>query len=195
MRQAKMTRKTTETQVSVEICLDGTGKCKVETGVGFFNHMLEQLGRHSLIDLNIQANGDLHIDDHHCVEDVGITLGDALCEALGDKRGICRYGSCSLPMDDAWVDVALDLSGRPFLNWNIDFQSEKIGNFDSDLVREFFQALAVHGGISLHVQARSGFNSHHLAEASFKSMARALRMAITTDSRVGEKIPSTKESL
>ena len=195
MRQARMTRKTTETQVSVEICLDGTGKCKVETGVGFFNHMLEQLGRHSLIDLNIQANGDLHIDDHHCVEDVGITLGDALCEALGDKRGICRYGSCSLPMDDAWVDVALDLSGRPFLNWNIDFPSEKIGNFDSDLMREFFQALAVLGGISLHVQARSGFNSHHLAEASFKSLARALRIAITTDSRVGEKIPSTKESL
>ena len=163
--------------------------------VGFFDHMLDQLSRHSLIDITVRAKGDLHIDDHHTVEDVGITLGQALTQALGDKRGIRRYGSCLLAMDDAQIRCALDLSARPFLIWNVDFPTSSIGTFDTELVREFFQALSTHGGITLHVDALHGFNSHHIAEAAFKSVARALREAVETDPRKADAIPSTKGAL
>jgi len=164
MRSTTLTRSTAETNVTVEINLDGTGAYDNQTGVGFFDHMLDQLARHSLIDMTIRATGDLHIDDHHTVEDVGITLGQALAKALGDKRGIRRYGSCLLPMDDALVRTALDLSARPFLIWNLDLPTPKIGSFDTELVREFFQALSTHGGITLHVDMLHGINSHHIAE-------------------------------
>jgi imidazoleglycerol-phosphate dehydratase len=156
--------------------------------------MLDQLSRHALIDLDVRATGDLHIDDHHTVEDVGIAIGQALTRALGDKRGIRRYGECALPMDDAQVRCALDLSGRPYLVWNVTFPTAKIGTFDTELVREFFQAMATHGGITLHVDMVHGINSHHIAEAAFKSVARALRMAVEADPR-SDAIPSTKGSL
>ncbi|WP_336098491.1 imidazoleglycerol-phosphate dehydratase HisB [Roseovarius sp. CH_XMU1461] len=195
MRRATITRKTAETDISVEINLDGTGRYDNETGVGFFDHMLDQLARHSLIDMTLRCTGDLHIDDHHTVEDVGIALGQALAEALGDKRGIRRYGACLLPMDDALVRCALDLSGRPFLVWNLDLPTQKIGTFDTELVREFFQALSTHGGITLHVDMLHGVNSHHIAEAAFKSVARALRDAVDTDPRKSDAIPSTKGAL
>tara|TARA_R100001086_G_scaffold97718_2_gene48616 strand:- start:400 stop:987 length:588 start_codon:yes stop_codon:yes gene_type:complete len=195
MRRATITRKTAETDISVEINLDGTGRYDNETGVGFFDHMLDQLARHSLIDMALRCTGDLHIDDHHTVEDVGIALGQALAEALGDKRGIRRYGACLLPMDDALVRTALDLSGRPFLVWNLDLPTQKIGTFDTELVREFFQALSTHGGITLHVDMLHGVNSHHIAEAAFKSVARALRDAVDTDPRKSDAIPSTKGAL
>ena len=157
--------------------------------------MLDQLSRHALIDMTVRCEGDLHIDDHHTVEDVGIALGQALTQALGDKRGIRRYGACLLPMDDALVRTALDLSGRPYLVWNVLLPTPKIGTFDTELVREFFQALATHGGITLHIDALHGFNSHHIAEAAFKSVARALREAIETDPRKSDAIPSTKGAL
>ena len=195
MRRATITRKTAETDISVEINLDGTGRYDNETGVGFFDHMLDQLARHSLIDMTLRCTGDLHIDDHHTVEDVGIALGQALAEALGDKRGIRRYGACLLPMDDALVRTALDLSGRPFLVWNLDLPTQKIGTFDTELVREFFQALSTHGGITLHVDMLHGVNCHHIAEAAFKSVARALRDAVDTDPRKSDAIPSTKGAL
>ncbi|GAA6149053.1 imidazoleglycerol-phosphate dehydratase HisB [Pseudooceanicola nitratireducens] len=195
MRSAKISRKTAETDIEVILSLDGTGHYDNQTGVGFFDHMLDQLARHSLIDMTIRCKGDLHIDDHHTVEDVGIAIGQALTQALGDKRGIRRYGSCLLPMDDALVRCALDLSGRPFLVWNVDLPTQKIGTFDTELVREFFQALATHGGITLHVDALHGLNSHHIAEAAFKSVARALREAVETDPRKGDAIPSTKGML
>ena len=195
MRTAKITRKTAETNITVEINLDGTGAYDNQTGVGFFDHMLDQLARHSLIDMTVRASGDLHIDDHHTVEDTGIALGQALVEALGDKRGIRRYGACLLPMDDALVRTALDLSARPFLIWNVDLPTPKIGTFDTELVREFFQALSTHGGITLHVDALHGINSHHIAEAAFKSVARALREAVETDPRKSDAIPSTKGAL
>jgi imidazoleglycerol-phosphate dehydratase len=195
MRRAKIARKTAETEISVEINLDGTGVYANETGVGFFDHMLDQLARHALIDLTIAATGDLHIDDHHTVEDVGITLGQALAEALGDKRGIRRYGAFTLVMDEARVDAALDLSARPFLVWDVDFPTPKIGTFDTELVREFFQALSTHGGITLHVTKQAGVNSHHIAEAAFKAVARALREAVEPDPRRADAIPSTKGAL
>ena len=195
MRTATLTRTTAETDVTVTINLDGAGTYKNATGVGFFDHMLDQLARHSLIDMEISAKGDLHIDDHHTVEDVGITLGQALTQALGDKRGIRRYGSCLLPMDDALVRCALDLSARPFLIWNVALPTAKIGSFDTELVREFFQALSTHGGITLHVDMLHGLNSHHIAEAAFKSVARALREAVEVDPRKAEDIPSTKGAL
>ena len=195
MRKAAINRKTAETDISVEIDLDGTGSYDNQTGVGFFDHMLDQLARHSLIDMTIRATGDLHIDDHHTVEDTGIALGQALTQALGDKRGIRRYGACLLPMDDALVRAALDLSGRPYLVWNADLPTPKIGAFDSELVREFFQAFATHGGITLHVDALHGLNSHHIAEAAFKAVARALREAVETDPRKSGDIPSTKGAL
>ena len=195
MRRSTLTRTTAETDITLEINLDGTGSYDNETGVGFFDHMLDQLSRHSLIDLKVRAKGDLHIDDHHTVEDVGITLGQALTQALGDKRGIRRYGSCLLAMDDAQIRCALDLSARPFLIWNVDFPTSSIGKFDTELVREFFQALSTHGGITLHVDALHGFNSHHIAEAAFKSVARALREAVETDPRKADAIPSTKGAL
>ncbi|MCF3593796.1 imidazoleglycerol-phosphate dehydratase HisB [Rhodobacteraceae bacterium LMO-12] len=195
MRSASVTRKTAETEISVEIALDGSGAYDNQTGVGFFDHMLDQLARHSLIDMKIRCTGDLHIDDHHTVEDVGIALGQALTRALGDKKGIRRYGSCLLPMDDTLVRSALDLSGRPFLVWSLDLPTQKIGTFDTELVREFFQAFSTHGGITLHVEALHGLNSHHIAEAAFKSVARALRDAVETDPRKGDAIPSTKGTL
>ncbi|MCK0169646.1 imidazoleglycerol-phosphate dehydratase HisB [Aliiroseovarius sp. S1123] len=195
MRRATITRKTAETAISVELNLDGTGQYDNQTGVGFFDHMLDQLSRHSLIDMTIRAEGDLHIDDHHTVEDTGIAIGQALVEALGDKKGIRRYGECHLPMDDAQVRAALDLSARPFLIWNVEFAAPKIGNFDTELVREFFQALATHGGITLHIDQIHGFNAHHVAEAAFKAVARALRVAVETDPRKADAIPSTKGAL
>jgi len=195
MRTAKITRKTAETDIAVDIGLDGAGTYDMDTGVGFFDHMLDQLARHSLIDMTVRATGDLHIDDHHTVEDCGIALGQALAAALGDKRGIRRYGECHLAMDDALVRCSLDLSGRPFLVWNVDFPTAKIGTFDTELVREFFQAFSTHGGITLHVDALHGINSHHIAEAAFKSVARALRSAVETDPRKADAIPSTKGAL
>jgi imidazoleglycerol-phosphate dehydratase len=195
MRSARVTRKTAETDISVEITLDGTGSYDNRTGVGFFDHMLDQLARHSLIDMTIRCAGDLHIDDHHTVEDVGIALGQALAQALDDKRGIRRYGACLLPMDDALVRAALDLSGRPYLVWNVALPTDKIGTFDCELVREFFQAFSTHGGITLHVEALAGINSHHIAEAAFKAVARALREAVESDPRKSDAIPSTKGSL
>ena len=195
MRQAEITRKTAETQIEVRVNLDGTGVYDNQTGVGFFDHMLDQLSRHSLIDMTIRAKGDLHIDDHHTVEDTGIAIGQALTQALGDKRGIRRYGSFLLAMDDAQVRTALDLSARPFLIWNVDFPTQKIGTFDTELVREFFQALSTHGGITLHVDALHGINSHHIAEAAFKSVARALREAVEPDPRMSGVLPSTKGAL
>ena len=195
MRSAKITRQTAETDITVEINLDGTGVYDNQTGVGFFDHMLDQLARHALIDMTVRATGDLHIDDHHTVEDTGIALGQALSEAMGDKRGIRRYGSCLLPMDDALVRAALDLSARPYLVWNVDLPTAKIGQFDTELVREFFQAFATHGGITLHVDALHGLNSHHIAEAAFKAVARSLRDALEVDPRKSDAVPSTKGTL
>ncbi|ABD55705.1 imidazoleglycerol-phosphate dehydratase HisB [Jannaschia sp. CCS1] len=195
MRTAQITRKTAETDISVEINLDGTGTYDNLTGVGFFDHMLDQLARHALMDMTVRCAGDLHIDDHHSVEDVGIALGQALTQAMGDKRGIRRYGECVLPMDDARVACALDLSGRPFLVWDVEMPTAKIGTFDTELVREFFQAFATHGGITLHLTQAAGVNSHHIAEAAFKATARALRDALEVDPRTADAIPSTKGSL
>ena len=192
MRASTVERTTTETSIQVRIDLDGNGTCECASGIGFLDHMLEQFGKHSMIDLSVHAKGDLDIDDHHTVEDVGIVLGQAFSDAVGDKAGIRRYGSCQLPMDDAWIDVALDISGRAFLNWDVAMPRAKIGSFDSELIREFFQAFAVNGGITLHATKRSGFNTHHIAEATFKAVARALRMAVEPDPRNSSEIPSTK---
>lgn len=194
MRKARITRKTAETEIGVEVVLDGTGDYDMRTGIGFFDHMLDQLARHSLIDMTVRATGDLHIDDHHTVEDTGIALGQALRDALGDKAGIRRYGECSLPMDDTLVRAALDLSGRPYLAWDVTLPTDKIGKFDTELVREFFQALSTHSGMTLHVDCVRGVNSHHIAEATFKAVARALRMAVEPDPRA-QGIPSTKGAL
>ena len=195
MRRASISRTTAETTIEVEVNLDGSGIYNCQTGVGFFDHMLDQLARHSLIDITVRADGDLHIDDHHTVEDTGIALGQALSQALGDKKGIRRYGSCLLPMDEALVRAALDLSGRPFLVWNVDLPSSKIGTFDTELVREFFTAFSGNGGITLNIEKLSGFNSHHIVEAAFKAVARALREAVETDPRKADAIPSTKGTL
>jgi imidazoleglycerol-phosphate dehydratase len=195
MRSATITRNTAETQISVTINLDGTGQYDNQTGVGFFDHMLDQLSRHSLIDMTIRAAGDYHIDDHHSVEDTGIALGQAIVQAVGDKKGINRYGSCLLPMDDALVRAALDISARPFLVFNVDMPTQKIGNFDTELVREFFQALSTHAGLTLHIDQLHGLNSHHIAEAAFKSVARALRQAVEIDPRMSQALPSTKGAL
>lgn len=195
MRRATITRKTNETDIAVTLDLDGTGAATIRTGIGFFDHMLDQLSRHALIDMQISASGDLHIDDHHTVEDCGIALGQALAQALGDKAGIRRYGSFHLAMDDALVRVALDLSGRPYLCWNLPFAAPKIGSFDTELVREFFQAVSVHAGITLHVDLIRGENAHHIAEAVFKALARALREAVEPDPRMEGRLPSTKGAL
>lgn len=195
MRKAEITRKTAETAIEVAVNLDGTGMSDVKTGVGFFDHMLDQLARHSLIDISLRATGDLHIDDHHTVEDCGIALGQALAKAVGDKTGIRRYGHFRLAMDDAQVACALDLSARPWLVWTLPFPTAKIGAFDTELVREFFQALATHGGITLHVDLIHGLNSHHIAEACFKAVARALREAVEPDPRMAGRLPSTKGAL
>jgi len=195
MRKASISRQTAETRIEVSINLDGSGTYDNQTGVGFFDHMLDQLARHALVDLSVRAIGDLHIDDHHTVEDTGIALGQALAEALGDKKGIRRYGACLLPMDEALVRAALDVSGRPFLVWSLDLPTSKIGAFDTELVREFFTAFAMNGGLTLHVEKLAGANSHHIAEAAFKAVARALRAAIETDPRKADAIPSTKGTL
>lgn len=192
MRSATVTRKTTETEVSVTVGLDGTGRYDVQTGVGFFDHMVEQLARHSLVDIHVRATGDRHIDDHHTVEDVGIALGRALSDAYGDAKGLRRYGSCLLPMDETLVRAALDVSRRPFLIWKVPFPREKIGTFDTELVREFFTAFAMNAGLTLHVEKLDGENAHHIAEAAFKATARALRDALEIDPRRADAPPSTK---
>jgi imidazoleglycerol-phosphate dehydratase len=195
MRKGAVARKTKETSIEVDLDLDGSGLSDVSTGVGFFDHMLDQLARHSLIDLTVRAKGDHHIDDHHTVEDVGIALGQALGQALGDKRGLTRYADCLLPMDETLTRVALDLSGRPFLIFKADFPAERIGAFDTQLVREFFQAFAANAGLTLHIETIYGHNSHHIAESCFKGVARALKMAIAIDPRQAERVPSTKGAL
>ncbi len=195
MRTATITRKTNETDISVTLDLDGTGAADNQTGVGFFDHMLDQLARHALMDMTVRATGDLHIDDHHTVEDVGIAIGQAVAKAVGDKKGIRRYGSCHLAMDDAQVRTALDISGRPYLICNLELPTQKIGTFDTELVREFFQAFSTHSGLTLHIDRIHGFNSHHIVEAAFKSVARALRDALEVDPRTTGVIPSTKGML
>ncbi|MAN78012.1 MAG: imidazoleglycerol-phosphate dehydratase [Rhizobiales bacterium] len=192
MRKAKLDRKTNETEIAVAVDLDGNGVRQIETGIGFFDHMLDQLSRHSLIDMAIHARGDLHIDDHHTVEDVGIAIGQAFKEALGDKKGIMRYGACDLVMDGTKSTVALDVSGRAFLVWRVEFTSPKIGTFDTELVREFFQAIAINAGITLHAENHYGDNNHHIAESLFKALARALRQAVEIDPRAADQVPSTK---
>jgi imidazoleglycerol-phosphate dehydratase len=195
MRKGAAARKTKETSVEVDLDLDGSGLSDISTGVGFFDHMLDQLARHSLIDLKIRAEGDRHIDDHHTVEDVGIALGQALAKALGDKRGVSRYADCLAPMDESLTRVALDVSGRPFLVFRVDFPTERIGAFDAELVREFFQAFAGNAGLTLHIENLYGANSHHIAESCFKGVARALKAAAAVDPRQGERVPSTKGTL
>jgi imidazoleglycerol-phosphate dehydratase len=195
MRRATITRKTNETEITVSVGLDGAGTARVGTGTGFFDHMLEQVARHSGIDLEISAKGDLHIDMHHTVEDTGIALGQAIRQALGDRKGIARYADVHLPMDETLTRVAIDVSGRPFLVFKAEFTAPKIGEFDTELVREFFQAFAMNAGITLHVETLYGANSHHIAESCFKGLARALRVAIAIDARRKDEIPSTKGSL
>jgi imidazoleglycerol-phosphate dehydratase len=195
MRRATVTRKTKETNISVTVDLDGTGKAAIASGVGFFDHMLEQVARHSLIDIAIKAKGDLHIDQHHTVEDVGIALGQALKQALGDLKGIARYADVHLPMDEALTRCAIDISGRPYLVWKVAFTRGKVGDFDTELVREFFQALAQNAAITLHVETLYGRNNHHVAETCFKAVARALRAAVAVDPRQAGRIPSTKGRL
>jgi imidazoleglycerol-phosphate dehydratase len=194
-RVAELARETKETQISVRVALDGTGQYDIATGVGFFDHMLEQLARHSLIDIALRAKGDLHIDAHHTVEDCGIALGQALAKALGERRGIRRYGAAELPMDETLSRVALDISGRPYLVWRVAFPVAKIGEMDTELFREFFQALAQNAGLTLHVESFYGANAHHIAESCFKALARALREAAEIDPRAGDAIPSTKGQL
>jgi imidazoleglycerol-phosphate dehydratase len=195
MRRARVERKTRETEISIVVNVDGAGQSSISTGIGFFDHMLDQLARHSLIDMEISAKGDLHIDDHHTVEDVGIALGQAIKTALGDRTGITRYADVVLPMDETLTRVALDVSGRPFLVFRTDFSTDKIGQFDTQLVREFFQALAMNAGITLHIETLYGFNSHHIAESCFKGVARALRVAADLDPRQQDRVPSTKGTL
>jgi imidazoleglycerol-phosphate dehydratase len=195
MRTATVERKTTETRVICTVNLDGEGRFDVKTGVGFFDHMMEQLSRHSLIDITLKADGDLHIDDHHTVEDSGIALGQAVAKALGDRKGIRRYGSCDLAMDETLSRCAIDVSGRAFLVFKATFPRDKIGTFDTELVREWFQAFAMNAGITLHLENDYGENAHHIAEASYKALARALRDAVEIDPRQKDRIPSTKGSL
>lgn len=194
-RKASLNRSTNETRIDVAVNLDGNGKASIKTGVGFFDHMLDQLSRHSLIDMNVSADGDLHIDDHHTVEDCGWAIGQALNEALGDRKGITRYASLDLAMDEALTRAAIDVSGRPYLVWNVDFPRDKIGTFDTELVREFFQAFSQGARITLHVTNLAGDNAHHIAETCFKAVARVLRQAIEVDQRMSDAIPSTKGSL
>ncbi len=194
-RKASIARRTNETQIEVELNLDGTGRHDISTGIGFLDHMLEQLSRHSLIDMTIRAKGDLHIDDHHTTEDTGIAIGQALSKALGERKGIRRYASIDLAMDETLTRAALDISGRPYLVWKVEFSRPKVGGFDTELFREFFQALAQNGAITLHIWNHYGENNHHIAETCFKAVARALRAAIETDPRQPEAVPSTKGTL
>ena len=195
MRKASIDRKTTETSISATIDLDGTGSFDVKSGVSFLDHMLEQLSRHSLIDIKLAASGDTHIDFHHTTEDSAIALGQAVAKALGDRKGIRRYADCLLPMDEAMTRAAVDVSGRPYLIWRVDFSRPKIGDFDTELVREWFQAFAMNAGLTLHVETLYGDNCHHIAESCFKALARVLRMAIEIDPRQKDRIPSTKGTL
>ncbi|HJQ62555.1 MAG TPA: imidazoleglycerol-phosphate dehydratase HisB [Burkholderiales bacterium] len=195
MREAKVTRNTLETQISVKLDLDGTGIAKVATGVPFLDHMLDQVARHGVLDLEVTATGDLHIDAHHTVEDVGIALGQAFAEASGDKKGVRRYGHAYVPLDEALSRVVIDLSGRPGLEMDIKFARARVGEFDVDLVREFFQGFVNHAHVTLHIDNLKGRNAHHQAETVFKAFARALRMAVELDSRIGGALPSTKGTL
>ncbi len=195
MRKASIDRKTKETEITAAINLDGTGVYDVSTGVGFLDHMLEQLARHSLIDISLSANGDLHVDQHHTAEDSGIVLGQAVAKALGDKRGITRYASAYLPMDEALTRVALDISGRPYLIWKVAFPTQKIGTMDTELFREWFQAFAQNAGITLHIENLYGENSHHIAETCYKGLAKALRAAIAIDAAQKDQLPTTKGTL
>ncbi len=192
MRQASLERNTRETQISVTVNLDGTGRYDVSTGIGFLDHMLEQLSRHSLIDLTLRAKGDLHIDFHHTTEDTGIAIGQAVAEALGDRKGITRYGAALIPMDETLTRVALDCSNRPWLVWKVAFTRPKLGEFDTELFREWFGAFAQNAGLTLHVECLYGENNHHIAESCYKGLARALRQAITIDPRQADAVPSTK---
>jgi len=194
-RRATITRRTKETAITASVDLDGTGAYEIATGVGFLDHMIEQLARHSLIDITLKAKGDLHIDQHHTTEDSGIVLGQAVAKALGDKQGIARYGFAYLPMDETLTRVALDVSGRPFLVWKVAFTRSKIGDMDTELFREWFQAFAQHAGLTLHVETLYGENSHHIAETCYKALARALRQAIAVDERQQGRVPSTKGQL
>lgn len=194
-RTATIERTTRETQIKASIDLDGTGKADIETGIGFLDHMLEQLARHSLIDITLQAKGDLHIDYHHTAEDSGIVLGQALAKALGEKLGINRYASTHLAMDETLTRVAIDVSGRPYLIWKVEFSQPKVGEMDTELFREWFQAFAQHAGITLHIATLYGDNNHHIAETCYKGLARALRVALAVDPRQQGRVPSTKGSL
>jgi imidazoleglycerol-phosphate dehydratase len=195
MRTASITRNTLETQVSVSLNLDGSGQAKLDSGVPFLDHMLDQIARHGLMDLDVAAKGDLHIDAHHTVEDIGITLGQAFAQAIGDKKGVRRYGHAYVPLDEALSRVVLDLSGRPGLVFEVEFTRARIGEFDADLVREFFQGFVNHAGVTLHVDCLRGVNAHHQAETVFKAFGRALRMAVEADERMAGVMPSTKGSL
>ena len=195
MRKATIDRKTSETELTVTVDLDGTGAYDIKTGVGFLDHMLEQLARHSLIDIALQAKGDLHIDFHHTAEDCGIAIGQAVAKALGGRKGIRRYASADLAMDGTLTRAAIDVSGRPFLVWKVAFTAAKIGEFDTELVREWFQAFAIHAGVTLHVETFYADNSHHIAESCFKAVARALRDALEIDTRQKDRVPSTKGTL
>jgi len=195
MRQADINRNTNETQISAQINLDGTGQYDIKTGIGFLDHMLEQLSRHSLMDITVRVQGDLHIDGHHTTEDSGIALGQAFATALGDKKGITRFGHAYVPMDETLSRVALDISGRPYLIWKVDFRRDKIGEMDTELFKEWFGAFAQHAGLTLHVENVYGENNHHIIESCFKALARALRAAITLDPRAAHSVPSTKGSL
>ncbi len=194
-RTAKINRQTKETRIEATIDLDGTGQFDVATGIGFLDHMIEQLARHSLIDITLKAEGDLHIDFHHTTEDCGIVLGQALAQALGERRGITRYADCHLAMDETLTRAAIDVSGRPFLIWDVTFPTQKVGDMDTELFREWFQAFAQNAGITLHVATLYGVNSHHIAETCFKALARTLRTAVEIDAHQGNRVPSTKGSL
>lgn len=194
-RTARVERNTNETRISASVDLDGSGAYDVATGIGFLDHMLEQLSRHSLIDLSLKAEGDLHIDAHHTTEDSGYAVGSAVAQALGERRGITRYGACLLPMDEALTRVAIDLSGRPYLSWGVAFPTQKLGEFDTELFKEWFRAFAQASGATLHVDSLKGENSHHIAETCFKGLARALREAVEIDPRKADAVPSTKGAL
>ncbi len=195
MRKYELNRKTNETDISVSLLIDGKGRSKIKTGIGFLDHMLEQLAKHSLMDIEINANGDLHIDDHHTTEDIGWAIGHAFREALGDRRGINRYGTSLLPMDETMSQVVVDLSGRPFLIWRVVLPSEKLGTMETEIIREWFQAFSMGSQITLHVENFYGVNTHHIVESCFKALARALRQATEIDTRASQEIPSTKGTL
>jgi imidazoleglycerol-phosphate dehydratase len=194
-RQATVERRTRETEIAVTVNLDGTGRYDVSTGIGFLDHMLEQLSRHSLIDLTLRAKGDLHIDHHHTTEDTGIVIGQAVAKALGERKGIVRYGSALIPMDETLTRVAIDVSNRPYLIWKVEFTRPKLGDFDTELFKEWFQAFAQHAGVTLHIETLYGDNSHHIVESCYKGLARSLRMALAVDPREADLVPSTKGRL